>query len=338
MERLYPARPAVKGGIEVRVAVSAPATSANLGPGFDSFGICLEKPLDTVIARKIDGNGLVMKVTGVAAETIPLDPQRNTAGRAAYAVRRMVGYGGGVEILLRKGVRPESGIGSSAASAAAAAVAVANLLGGLTVQEMIEAAAEGESASAGEEHADNVAAAILGGMTLVRSLHPVEVKRIQPPKSLRLVVALPDLHVSTMEARRMLPKEIPLTSMVRNVARASTMIAAILEGDIELFGKVMDDDVVEPIRAKLIRGYDAVKLAAIRSGASGVTISGSGPAMLAIVDGERSSPQKVAASMAQAFKRERVGCETIISRVGRGIVRGLGPPPVGKRVPEGESR
>ena len=321
----------------MRVVVSAPATSANLGPGFDSFGICLEKPLDTVIARRIDGSGLIMKVTGMASGMIPSDPRMNTAGRAAFAVRRMADYGGGIEILLRKGVRPGSGIGSSAASAAAAAAAVANLIGGLTVQEIIEAAAEGESASAGEEHADNVAAAILGGLTMVRSIHPVEVKGIRPPESLRLVIALPDLYVSTMEARKILPKKIPLTSMVRNVARASTMIAAIMEGDVELFGKAMDDDVVEPIRAKLIRGYDEVKSAAMRSGASGVTISGSGPAMLAVVDCRRSSPEKVAASMAQAFRREHVGCKTIVSRVGGGIVNDLGPLPSGKRDPEGES-
>ena len=321
----------------MRVVVSAPATSANLGPGFDSFGICLEKPLDTVIARRIDGSGLIMKVTGMASGMIPSDPRMNTAGRAAFAVRRMADYGGGIEILLRKGVRPGSGIGSSAASAAAAAAAVANLIGGLTVQEIIEAAAEGESASAGEEHADNVAAAILGGLTMVRSIHPVEVKRIRPPGSLRLAIALPDLYVSTMEARKILPKKIPLTSMVRNVSRASTMISAIMEGDIELFGKAMEDDVVEPIRAKLIRGYDEVKSAAMRSGASGVTISGSGPAMLAVVDRRRSSPEKVAASMAQAFRREHVGCKTIVSRVGGGIVNDLGPLPSGKRDPEGES-
>jgi len=331
MERFYPLDQAIIGGIEVRVAVSAPATSANLGPGFDSFGICLEKPHDTVIARRIDGSGLIMKVTGVAAGMIPSDPQGNTAGRAALAACRMVDYRGGMEILLRKGVRPGSGIGSSAASAAAAAAAAASLIGGLTVQEIIEAAAEGESASAGEEHADNVAAAILGGLTLVRSIHPMEVKRIQPPKSLRLVVALPDMYVSTMEARKILPKEIPLASMVKNVARASTMIAAIMEGDIELFGKAMDDDVVEPIRAKLIKGYSEVKLAAKRSGASGVTISGSGPAMLAIVDGERVSPLKVAASMAQAFRREHVGCKTIVSKVGRGITTSSSPLPAGKR-------
>jgi len=337
MERFYPARSAVKGGIDMRVVVSAPATSANLGPGFDSFGICLEKPLDTVIARRIDGSGLIMKVTGMASGMIPSDPRMNTAGRAAFAVRRMADYGGGIEILLRKGVRPGSGIGSSAASAAAAAAAVANLIGGLTVQEIIEAAAEGESASAGEEHADNVAAAILGGLTMVRSIHPVEVKRIRPPGSLRLAIALPDLYVSTMEARKILPKKIPLTSMVRNVSRASTMIAAIMEGDIEQFGKAMDDDGVEPIRAKLIRGYDEVKSAAMRSGASGVTISGSGPAMLAVVDRRRSSPEKVAASMAQAFRREHVGCKTIVSRVGGGIVNDLGPLPSGKRDPEGES-
>lgn len=304
----------------MRVTASAPATSANLGPGFDTFGICLEKPLDTVIARKIDGKDIILNVVGVGAETIPSDPRRNTAGKAALAIRKMAGHRGGIEILLRKGVRPGSGIGSSAASAAAAATAVAGLIGGLTVEEIIEAAAEGESASAGEEHADNVAASILGGLTMVRSIHPVEVKRIQPPKSLRLVIALPDLYVSTLEARKILPKEIPLSSMVRNVARASTMIAAVMEGDIELLGCAMEDDVVEPIRAKLIRGYSAVKAAAKKAGASGATISGSGPAMLAVVDIRRSSPEKVAASMARAFKGAHVGCITIISKVGDGAV------------------
>ena len=141
-------------------------------------------------------------------------------------------------------------------------------------------------------------------------------------------MALPDIYVSTMEARKILPKEIPLSSMVKNVARASTMIAAIMDGDIELFGRAMDDDVVEPIRAKLIKGYGEVKLAAKRSGASGVTISGSGPAMLAIVDVERASPQKVAASMAQAFKREHVSCKTFVSKVGRGLVDSSGRSPL----------
>jgi homoserine kinase len=304
----------------VRVTVSAPATSANLGPGFDSFGICLEGPVDTVMARKMEGQGIALTVSGVGAETIPRDARHNTAGRAALAIRKMAGHRGGMEIVLRKGVRPGSGIGSSAASAAAASVAAALLVGGLTVEEMIEAAAEGESASAGEEHADNVAASILGGLTVVRSVHPIEVKRMRPPRSLRLVVALPDLYVSTLKARKLLPEEIPLSSMTWNVARASTLIAAIMEDDIELAGRMMTDEVVEPIRAKLIRGYRAVKAAALRAGAAGVTISGSGPAMLAMLDVRRASPGKVAASMARAFRGVGVGCQTLVSRTGRGVI------------------
>jgi homoserine kinase len=240
-------------------------------------------------------------------------------------VKRIAGYDGGIELILKKGVRPGSGIGSSAASAAAGAAAVAKLVGGLTVEETIEAAAEGEAASAGEEHADNVAAAILGGMTIVRSIHPVTVSRLRLPRSLRLVVALPDLYISTLEARKILPREIPLASMVRNVARASTMIVAIMRGDMELFGQAMVDDVVEPVRAQLIKGYSGVKEAALRSGAFGVTISGSGPAILAIVDRRVSSPQKVALSMSRAFGREDVGCKTIISKVGNGLISHVAP-------------
>ncbi|MGQ9514604.1 MAG: homoserine kinase [Thermoproteota archaeon] len=302
------------------VVVSAPATSANLGPGFDSFGICLEKPFDTVVVKATERKGITLRVTGIGSESIPLDPDRNTAGKAALAAMRISGFERGVTILLKKGVRPGSGLGSSAASAAAAAVAVARLAGGLSVEKVVEAAAEGESASAGEEHADNVAASILGGFTIVRSIHPTIVTRIIPPRSIRLVLALPDLYVSTSEARKILPKEVPLASMVENVAKASTMINALMKGDIELMGEVMEDNVIEPLRAKLIKGYSDVKKAAIESGACGVTISGSGPALLAVVDAKKASPRKVAISMAKAFRKNDVGCQTIISRVGKGAI------------------
>ncbi|MBO3802709.1 MAG: homoserine kinase [Candidatus Brockarchaeota archaeon] len=302
----------------MRVAVTAPATSANLGPGFDAFGICLERPFDTVVAKTTEGEGVTLEISGVGSESIPSDPRRNTAGRAALAVMRMSGFRGGVAICLKKGVRPGSGLGSSAASAAASAVAVARLAGGLPVEKIVEAAAEGESASAGEEHADNVAASIMGGFTIVRSVHPASVIRIWPPRFLRLVLALPDLYVSTFEARKILPRRVPLASMVGNVAKASTMVAAMMKGDLALLGSAMEDSVVEPLRAKLIKGYGDVKRAALASGASGVTVSGSGPAVLAVVDAKRASPSKVAAAMASAFGENGVGCETIISKVGRG--------------------
>jgi homoserine kinase len=304
----------------MRVEVKAPATSANLGPGFDAFGICLDRPFDMVIAKTTDSKGVALKVSGIGSGSIPSDPQRNTAGRAALAVMRMAGFKQGLTIFLKKGIRPGSGLGSSAASAAASAVAVARLAGGLSIENVIEAAAEGEAASAGEEHADNVAASILGGFTIVRSIHPLAVTRIWPPKSLRLVLALPDLYVSTLEARKILPKDIPLASMVENVAKASTIIVAMMKGDIDLLGSVMEDNVVEPVRAKLIKGYGGVKRAALASGASGVTISGSGPAILAVVDAKKASPSKVAASMEKAFRENGVACRTIISSVGRGAI------------------
>lgn len=134
------------------------------------------------------------------------------------------------------------------------------------------------------------------------------------------MLALPNLFVSTFEARKILPKRVPLTSMVENVAKASTMVKAMMEGDIELMGEVMEDDVIEPLRAKLIKGYSDVKKAALESGAAGVTISGSGPALLAIVDIKKALPSKVAASMARSFRKNDIECQTIISRVGRGAI------------------
>lgn len=300
---------------------SAPATSANLGPGFDSFGICFEKPMDRVWVRRTRGSGVAIKVSGRGARGIPRDPERNTAGRAALAVMRLAGAETGLEIRVWKGVRPGSGLGSSAASAAAAAVATARLLG-LRVgkEELIGAAAEGEAAAAGDPHADNVAPAILGGFTIVRSLRPVEVIRLRPPSRMRLVAALPDVVVNTAYARKILPREIPLHMMVENVGHASTMVAALLKGDLELFGSAMRDEVVEPVRAKLIPGFEDVRGAALSAGAVAATVSGSGPAVLAVADAARCSPARVGRAMERAFEGHRLRCEVVVSGVGRGAL------------------
>jgi len=251
------------------------------------------------------------------------NPSRNTAGVVARLLLERSGEGLGVRMSLMKGVKPGCGLGSSGASAAAAAVALNELLGlGLSKIELVSYAAKGEVASAGAAHADNVSPAILGGFTLVRSYDPLDVLSLRVPKPLRLAVAIPMIEVpggKTKKARSILPREVPLSDMVRNVGYASGLVVGMLTGDVGLVGRCMSDRVVEPLRARLIPGYTAVRRAAVEAGASGVTISGAGPAMIAVVDSRRARTEDVAKAMEEAFEREGLSAESHVAAASKGV-------------------
>jgi homoserine kinase len=182
-----------------RVEVIAPATIANLGPGFDVFGIALKEPYDVIGAKRVSEPGVrIADVIGVGANRVTLDAKRNTASVAAMEVLRKAQADFGLELSIRKGVRPCSGMGSSGASAAGGAFA-ANLLleHALPLSELAICAAKGEQASSGTLHADNVAPSLYGGFTIIRSYDPLDVIHVVPPANLGIVAALPDLMVST---------------------------------------------------------------------------------------------------------------------------------------------
>jgi homoserine kinase len=303
------------------VCVIAPSTTANLGPGFDVFGLALDLSYDR-LEVSLDGSGVSLEVSSPFRLEVPSDPSRNTAGVVARLLLERAGKGLGVRMRLVKGVRPGCGLGSSGASAAAAAVALNELLGlGLSRFELVSYAAKGEAASAGAAHADNVSPAILGGFTLVRSYDPLDVLRLRVPGSLMAAVVIPEIEVpedKTRIARSILPREVPLPHMVRNVGNAAGMVAGLLQSDIGLIGRCMSDRVVEPVRARLIPGYEGVKRAAVEAGASGVTISGAGPAMLAVVDSEKVSAEEVAEAMREAFEREGLSAESHAARASSG--------------------
>ena len=303
-----------------RVKVAAPATVANLGPGFDVFGIALEKPIDVIEGYLSEKPGVsVREVRGVWAEGIPLDPALNAAAIAATEVVRMLGNGKGVELVVEKGVRPCSGMGSSGASAAGGAVVANELLGGkLSERELIEAAAVAEGKIAGEVHFDNVAPAILGGFTMVYSTKPLGYLALQLP-DMDLVIAQPELELPTKLSREVLPSMVGLRSAVANVGRACAMAAALLRGDLELFGKCMIDSIAEPARAPLIPGFERVKRAAIEAGAIGSSMAGSGPGVLAVVDPKNKASEKVAEAMRNTFERAGLKCDVIITKPGPGV-------------------
>ncbi len=300
------------------VVVAAPATIANLGPGFDVFGLALSEPVDVVEARVSKSGMKISSITGVSAASLPRDPKLNTVCIAAARVMEIIGCRGGLEFEIRKGIKPGGGMGSSGAGAAAGAV-IANELfnGGLPKSKLIEAAAVAEGRVAGSIHYDNVTPAIAGGFTIVTSIEPFEYVALDLPK-MKIAVAKPAIEVPTREARKILPKEVPLRDAVANVGRATAMVAALGRGDLKLLGRCMVDAIAEPVRAPLVPGFSEVRRAAIDAGALGAAMAGSGPAVFAIVE-PRGDAKKIAAVMREAFEGAGLKCETIITSPGDGV-------------------
>ena len=284
--------------------VRAPATSANLGSGFDVFGVALDRPADVVSVEKADRT--TIEVTGAGARYIPEDPDRNTVGAVAAALDAPA------HIRIDKGVRPASGLGSSAASAAGAAVALNDLYDrGYSREELVPVAAEGEAVVAGHAHADNVAPAILGGFTIATESGVSSVAADVP-----LVACLPEDPISTRDARRVVPDRVDLAEMVDTVGKAATLTLGMCRSDPALVGRGMTDDVVTPRRAALIEGYDDVVAAAREAGALGVTVSGAGPTVLAVC--RRGRRRGIAAAMVEAFADRGVDSRAYRTEVGGG--------------------
>ncbi|MEZ3142583.1 homoserine kinase [Halobaculum sp. MBLA0143] len=286
------------------VTVRAPATTANLGSGYDTFGAALERPADEVTVQRATETTLT--VTGAGAEYVPEAPTENTAGVVAATLDAPA------TIEIRKGIRPASGLGSSAASAAAAAVALNELYDrGYSRAELVSVAAEGEAAASGEVHADNVAPALLGGFTVTRPDGTTVVDA-----ELSLVVCLPAQPISTREARQVVPSSLSMDDHVETVRNAATLTVGMCRSDPALVGRGLDDPVVTPARAALVDAYDAVREAATRAGATGVTISGSGPGVLAVT---RPTDQRaVASAMVDGFERAGIDARAIQTGVGDG--------------------
>ncbi len=286
------------------VTVRAPATSANLGSGFDTFGLALDSPADTVSVERATETSIT--VSGAGAEYIPTDPAGNTVGAVADALDAPA------TIHIDKGVRPASGMGSSAASAAAAAVALNELYDrGLSRRELVAVAAEGEAVVSGEAHSDNVAPSLLGGFTITRADGTTVVET-----DLSVVVCLPEQAVSTRDARDAVPESVSLADHVETVENAATLSVGMCRSDAELVGRGLDDSVVTPARSALIDGYQTARSAALDAGATGVTVSGSGPSVLAIA--RESTERAVAAALVEGFHDAGVDARSFRTHVGDG--------------------
>lgn len=296
----------------------APATVANVGPGFDVLGFALESPGDTVTVRRIREREVRIAEIEGDDGALSTDVRRNTAGMAAFAAWEAAKPDFGIELRIKKSMPLGSGMGSSAASAVAAAVATARVLGAsFSDAEMLRFCAEGEMVASGDAiHYDNIAASLFGGLIRVRDTASADIERIAPLPSWHVALIHPDIVVRTKDARAAIPPDVMTTAVLRLAPSVEEFLAAVRAADIARAGvALMHDDIITPLRATFIRGYADVIAAALAGGATGASISGSGPAMFALADSEAAA-EKAGEAMQQAFAANGIGSRIYRSAFG----------------------
>ena len=260
-----------------KVTIQSPATVANLVCGFDILGLALDKPCDTMEIRLLDEPGVI--ITSKDGFPLPKDPALNTAGAPLIAMLEELDQPIGFEVIISKQIKPGSGIGSSAASAAGAVVGANYLLGSpFKNDDLVRFALFGEKVASGVKHADNVAPCIYGGITLIRSIFPLDIITIPAPR-LHVTVVHPQIEVRTSDARQILRKQVLLKDAIRQWGNIAGLVAGFIKQDYDLIGRSLEDVIIEPIRSILIPGFDEVKTKCKQVGALGGGISGSGPSV-----------------------------------------------------------
>lgn len=273
------------------VTVTVPATTANLGPGFDCLGLALSLH-NTVILETVPA-GLTILVEGEGVDALPMDGS-NLVVRAIERLFAFCGHAApGLHITLRNRIPVASGLGGSAAAVLGGLLAANRFLDQpLPLHDILTLATEMEG------HPDNVAPALHGGLVLVnRHDGRLLVERIRVP-ALRAVVVLPDVALPTLEARAILPADVPLADAAFNAGRAALLVRALAQGDYDKLGVAMQDRLHQPYRLPLIPGMPRAFRAALSAGAAGVALSGAGPSVVAFA---ADNHQAIGEAMARAF-------------------------------------
>jgi len=295
------------------VKIFSPATVANVSCGFDVLGFCLDSIGDEMIIRRTSRKGI--HITKVEGFDLPLEPDKNVAGISALAMHEALNPDFGFEIEIYKKIKPGSGIGSSAASAVGSVFGMNELLGRpFNKTQLTEFAIKGEAFASKCEHADNLAPAIFGGFTLVKSISPLEILEIPSPKELYATIIHPQIEIKTSEARAILPKEIPLRDAITQWANFGSLIHGLHMNDYNLIKRSLHDVVVEPFRSQLIPEFKNIRSRSIDVGALGCGISGSGPSIFALSKGPDNA-KKVEAEMKNIFSGTDIAFETYISKI-----------------------
>jgi len=280
------------------IKIKAPATVANMVCGFDILGFAVNNPYDEMEMRLVDKAGIT--IINIDDYNLPTDPEKNVAGAALLALieeytanssnGKLLNANNeksenidfskiGFEVKINKLIKPGSGVGSSAASSAGAVVGANYLLGNpFTKDDLVRFAMNGEKVASGVKHADNIAPCIHGGVTLVRSIFPLEVIALPSP-TLYVTIVHPQIEVRTADARSILKQNVKLKDAIKQWGNIAGLVAGLMKGDYDLIGRSLEDVIIEPVRSILIPGFDDLKKACKAVGALGGGISGSGPSI-----------------------------------------------------------
>ena len=294
------------------VQVHAPATVANLVCGFDVLGMALHRPDDVMTLSLKDEPGLTIEHTDIYQ--LPTDPEKNVAGAALLAMLEELPDPPGFHLVTEKRIKPGSGLGSSAASSAGAVVAANHLLGNpFSKEDLVRFAMNGEKVASGVKHADNIAPAIYGGITLIRSIFPLDIVQLSGPP-LFVTVVHPQIEVRTADARQILRKEVQLKSAIKQWGNIAGLVAGLLKQDYALIGRSLEDVIIEPVRSILIPGFDEVKSLSREAGALGGGISGSGPSIFMLSEKE-STAHDVEQLMQQVYEKLGIEFKTYVTSI-----------------------
>lgn len=299
--------------------IFCPATIANISCGFDVLGVALDSVGDEMVIRKIPNKGVF--ITRLEGQELPMETDKNVAGVAGMAFLAASEYKGGFEIEIHKKIKAGSGIGSSAASSTGAVWAMNELLDRpFTTLQLVEFAMEGEKLASGVAHADNVAPALFGGFTLVRSYEPLDIIPINTPSELVATVIHPQIEIKTSDSRKILKTNITLKDGIKQWGNVGGLVAGLFTEDYDLIGRSLEDHIVEPIRSILIPGFKEVKAGALGVGALGCGISGSGPSIFAFSKG-MDTAEKVAHAMKEVYQKIGIAHDVHISKINNEGIR-----------------
>lgn len=297
-----------------KVIVKCPGTVANLVCGFDILGLALNEPYDIMELTLLDEPKVI--IHNRDEYNLPTDPEKNVAGVVLMAAMEKAGTNIGFEVTIEKRIKPGSGIGSSAASAAGAAVAANHLLGNIfSADDVVQLAMNGEKLASGVKHADNIAPCILGGVSLIRSIHPLDIIAIPSP-DLFVTVVHPQIEVRTSDARQILRQQVLLKDAIKQWGNIAGLVTGFLKNDVDLIGRSLEDVIIEPVRSILIPGFDEVKAKCKEAGALGGGISGSGPSIFMLSKDEKTA-QAVEVVMKEVYERIGIDYHTYVTTINK---------------------
>ncbi|MBS1488002.1 MAG: homoserine kinase [Bacteroidetes bacterium] len=300
-----------------KIKAFAPASIGNVSCGFDVLGLAVQQPGDEVEITLNDSKKITIERIVGDGGRLPLETEKNTAGVAVIEFLKSIGQAQGASIVLHKNLPLGSGMGSSAASAVAAVVAINELMGlPLAKKELLPFAMEAERVACGSAHADNAAPSLLGGLILIRDNHPLDIIEIPTPRELFSVLVHPHIEVKTRDARSVLKQTISLNDGITQWANTAALVAGMMKEDYELIGRSLVDVVAEPLRADLIPGFRAIKSIALKNGALGCGISGSGPTVFCLCHG-RGNAARAGKAMQQEFLTMKLESEVFVSEINR---------------------